>query len=35
MKLQKFEGCWTAMVTPFGESGELDLEGLRKNAVFR
>jgi 4-hydroxy-tetrahydrodipicolinate synthase len=35
MKLQKFEGCWTAMVTPFGESGELDLEGLRKNARFQ
>ncbi|MFQ5843085.1 MAG: 4-hydroxy-tetrahydrodipicolinate synthase, partial [Thermodesulfobacteriota bacterium] len=35
MKLQKFEGCWTAMVTPFDESGELDLEGLRKNTRFQ
>ncbi len=35
MKLQKFEGCWTAMVTPFDESGELDLKGLRKNARFQ
>jgi len=35
MKLQKFEGCWTAMVTPFDESGELDLEGLKKNARFQ
>ncbi len=35
MKLQKFEGCWTAMVTPFDESGDLDLEGLRTNARFQ
>ncbi|MFB0506518.1 MAG: 4-hydroxy-tetrahydrodipicolinate synthase [Thermodesulfobacteriota bacterium] len=35
MKLQKFEGCWTAMVTPFDESGRLDLEGLRTNVRFQ
>ncbi len=35
MKLQRFEGCWTAMVTPFDELGELDLEGLRKNTRFQ
>jgi 4-hydroxy-tetrahydrodipicolinate synthase len=35
MKLQKFEGCWTAMVTPLDESGDLDLEGLGKNARFQ
>ena len=35
MKLQKFEGCWTAMVTPLIESGELDLKGLRKNMGFQ
>ncbi len=35
MKLQRFEGCWTAMATPFDELGELDLEGLRKNARFQ
>ena len=35
MKLQKFDGCWTAMVTPFDELGELDLEGLRKNTRFQ
>lgn len=35
MKLQRFEGCWTAMITPFDESGELDLEGLRKNTRFQ
>ncbi|MCK5552900.1 MAG: 4-hydroxy-tetrahydrodipicolinate synthase [Deltaproteobacteria bacterium] len=35
MKLQKFDGCWTAMVTPFDELGGLDLEGLRKNTRFQ
>ncbi len=35
MKLQKFEGCWTAMVTPLIESGEVDLKGLRKNTGFQ
>ncbi|MCK5553085.1 MAG: 4-hydroxy-tetrahydrodipicolinate synthase [Deltaproteobacteria bacterium] len=35
MKLQRFEGCWTAMVTPLNEKGELDLDGLRKNIRFQ
>ena len=35
MKLERFEGCWTALVTPFTPSGELDLEGLRKNVTFQ
>jgi len=35
MKLQRFEGCWTAMITPLDEKGELDLEGLRKNTRFQ
>jgi 4-hydroxy-tetrahydrodipicolinate synthase len=35
MKLQRFEGCWTAMVTPLDEKGELDLDGLRKNTRFQ
>ncbi|MBW2038716.1 MAG: 4-hydroxy-tetrahydrodipicolinate synthase [Deltaproteobacteria bacterium] len=35
MALERFEGCWTAMVTPFTERGELDLEGLRKNVTFQ
>jgi len=35
MKLQRFEGCWTAMVTPMDEGGGLDLEGLRKNTRFQ
>jgi len=35
MVLERFEGCWTAMVTPFTERGELDLEGLRQNVTFQ
>jgi len=34
MKLERFEGCWTAMVTPFDRKGEVDYEGLEKNARF-
>ncbi len=35
MKLERFEGCWTAMVTPFGRKGEIDFEGLEKNIQFQ
>jgi 4-hydroxy-tetrahydrodipicolinate synthase len=35
MKLEKFEGCWTAMVTPFDRKGEVDYEGLEKNVQFQ
>lgn len=35
MKLEKFEGCWTAMATPFTRKGELDWEGLEKNIQFQ
>ncbi len=35
MKLERFEGCWTAMVTPFDREGELDFEGLEKNIRFQ
>src|SRR5512136_2819418 len=35
MKLEKFEGCWTAMVTPFDRKGEVDYEGLDKNVQFQ
>ncbi len=35
MKLERFEGCWTAMVTPFDRKGELDFEGLEKNVQFQ
>jgi 4-hydroxy-tetrahydrodipicolinate synthase len=31
MKLERFEGCWTAMITPFNRKGEVDFEGLEKN----
>src|SRR4030066_2006424 len=35
MKLERFEGCWTAMVTPFNRKGEVDFEGLDKNVQFQ
>src|SRR5512135_2617921 len=35
MKLERFEGCWTAMVTPFDRKGEVDYEGLEKNVQFQ
>jgi 4-hydroxy-tetrahydrodipicolinate synthase len=35
MKLERFEGCWTAMVTPFNRKGEVDFEGLEKNVLFQ
>jgi len=35
MKLERFEGCWTAMVTPFDRKGEVDFEGLEKNVLFQ
>jgi len=35
MKLERFKGCWTAMVTPFNRKGEIDFEGLEKNILFQ
>jgi 4-hydroxy-tetrahydrodipicolinate synthase len=35
MKLVRFEGCWTAMITPFTKKGELDFKGLEKNVRFQ
>ena len=35
MKLERFEGCWTAMVTPFNRKREIDFEGLEKNVQFQ
>lgn len=35
MKLERFEGCWTAIVTPFNRKGEVDFEGLEKNIQFQ
>jgi len=31
----RFEGAWTAMVTPFKENGALDLDGLQRNVDFQ
>ena len=35
MMLERFEGCWTAMITPFDRKGEVDFEGLEKNIQFQ
>ena len=35
MKLERVEGCWTAMITPFNRKGEIDFEGLEKNIQFQ
>src|SRR5512136_1118031 len=35
MRLERFEGCWTAMITPFNRRGEVDFEGLEKNIRFQ
>ncbi len=35
MKLERFEGCWTAMITPFDRKGEIDFKGLEKNIHFQ
>jgi len=35
MKLERFEGCWTAMITPFDRKGEIDFAGLEKNIHFQ
>ncbi len=35
MNLERFRGCWTALVTPFTPQGDLDLEGLRRNVVYQ
>jgi 4-hydroxy-tetrahydrodipicolinate synthase len=35
MRLERFEGCWTAMVTPFDRKGEIDFDGLDKNIRFQ
>ncbi len=35
MKLERFEGVWTAIVTPFTRKGEIDFEGLEKNVQFQ
>lgn len=35
MKLERFEGCWTAVVTPMLPSGDVDYQGLEKNVAFQ
>jgi 4-hydroxy-tetrahydrodipicolinate synthase len=35
MRLERFEGVWTAMATPFDRKGEVDFEGLEKNVQFQ
>jgi len=35
MKLERFEGVWTAIATPFNRKGEVDVEGLEKNIRFQ
>ncbi|MDI7259559.1 MAG: 4-hydroxy-tetrahydrodipicolinate synthase [Thermodesulfobacteriota bacterium] len=35
MKLERFEGVWTAIATPFNRKGEIDFEGLEKNIQFQ
>ena len=35
MKLERFEGCWTAMVTPMLPNGDVDYQGLEKNVAFQ
>jgi 4-hydroxy-tetrahydrodipicolinate synthase len=35
MKLERFEECWTAIITPFDREGEIDFQGLEKNVRFQ
>lgn len=35
MERLRFEGAWTALVTPFTEGGGIDWEGLEKNIEFQ
>ena len=35
MRLERFEGVWTALVTPFDRKGEVDFEGLERNIRFQ
>ena len=35
MELDRFEGCWTALVTPMLPNGDVDYQGLEKNVVFQ
>jgi 4-hydroxy-tetrahydrodipicolinate synthase len=35
MRFERFERCWTAMVTPILPNGQIDYEGLKKNVLFQ
>ncbi len=35
MPVEKFQGTWTALVTPFKDNGNVDYEGLEKNIEFQ
>ncbi|MDI6763387.1 MAG: 4-hydroxy-tetrahydrodipicolinate synthase [Thermodesulfobacteriota bacterium] len=35
MRLERFEGVWAAIATPFDRKGEIDFEGLEKNIRFQ
>jgi 4-hydroxy-tetrahydrodipicolinate synthase len=35
MEINKFEGCYTALITPMKKNYEVDLEGLRRLAEFQ
>ncbi len=35
MRLDKMEGAWTALVTPFDDDGEIDWAGYEKNLQFQ
>ncbi len=35
MKLERFEGCWTALVTAMLPNGDVDFQGLKANVLFQ
>ena len=35
MSRMKFDGAWTALVTPFAEEKDIDVEGFRRNIEFQ
>lgn len=35
MTLERLDGCWTALVTPLTDDGEVNMEGLQKNVTFQ
>jgi 4-hydroxy-tetrahydrodipicolinate synthase len=35
MRLERFEGCWTALVTPMLPNFQVDYQGFEKNVAFQ